>query len=190
MTPSCRTGCNNSRKREGHSTALVGAHIRPLHESSANHRPRRIGVIRVIEDQITTLRPYNARYTGDHRSIFRKRYRKMITRVSLVMQLLGPDKPSPFITERNRARSSRRSEGSRSSALHRSGPDRRRRAAATHRINRCRRLPVWLPHGEPACGPYPVPRFTLVSAHPPGSISDGSDCLRAVPRQRTMISNI
>jgi hypothetical protein len=42
-----------------------------------------IGVIRVIEDQITTLRPYNARYTGDHRSIFRKRYAEMITRVSL-----------------------------------------------------------------------------------------------------------
>jgi trans-aconitate methyltransferase len=34
---------------------------------------------RVIEDQITTLRPYNARYTGDHRSIFRKRYTEMIT---------------------------------------------------------------------------------------------------------------
>src|SRR5512140_3345232 len=32
-----------------------------------------------IEDQITTLRPYNARYTGDHRSIFRKRYTEMIT---------------------------------------------------------------------------------------------------------------
>jgi hypothetical protein len=31
MTPSCRTGCNNSRKRGGHSTALAGAHIRPLH---------------------------------------------------------------------------------------------------------------------------------------------------------------
>jgi hypothetical protein len=29
--------------------------------------PHKIGVIRVIEDQITTLRPYNARYTGDHR---------------------------------------------------------------------------------------------------------------------------
>jgi hypothetical protein len=38
---------------------------------------------RVIEDQITTLRPYNARYTGDPRSIFRKRYMEMITRVSL-----------------------------------------------------------------------------------------------------------
>jgi hypothetical protein len=37
----------------------------------------------VIEDQITTLRPYNARYTGDPRSIFRKRYMEMITRVSL-----------------------------------------------------------------------------------------------------------
>lgn len=33
----------------------------------------RVGVIRVIEEQITTLRPYNGRYTGDHRSIFRAR---------------------------------------------------------------------------------------------------------------------
>jgi hypothetical protein len=41
-----------------------------------------IGVIRVIEDQITTLRPYNARYTDDHRQIFRKRHAEMITRVS------------------------------------------------------------------------------------------------------------
>jgi len=39
--------------------------------------------IRAIEDQITTLWPCNARYTGDHRSIFRKRYAEMITRVSL-----------------------------------------------------------------------------------------------------------
>jgi hypothetical protein len=39
----------------------------------------------VIEDQITTLQPYNARYTGDHRSIFRKRYVEMITRISLDM---------------------------------------------------------------------------------------------------------
>jgi hypothetical protein len=39
----------------------------------------------VIEDQIATLRPYNARYTGDHRSIFRKRYAEMITRISLDM---------------------------------------------------------------------------------------------------------
>ena len=37
----------------------------------------------MIEDQITTLRPYNARYTGDPRSIFRKRYAEMITRISL-----------------------------------------------------------------------------------------------------------
>jgi len=44
----------------------------------------RLGVMRVIEDQITALRPYNARYTGDHRSIFRKSNRKMITRVSAV----------------------------------------------------------------------------------------------------------
>jgi hypothetical protein len=45
-------------------------------------QPLIVGVIRVIEDQITTLRPYNARYTGDHRRIFRKRYAEMITRVS------------------------------------------------------------------------------------------------------------
>ena len=44
----------------------------------------------MIEDQITTLRPYNARYTGDHRSIFRKRYRKMITRVSADLRLFEP----------------------------------------------------------------------------------------------------
>jgi hypothetical protein len=30
----------------------------------------------VIEEQITTLRPYNARYTGDHRSIVRKDMRR------------------------------------------------------------------------------------------------------------------
>ena len=40
----------------------------------------------MIEDQITTLRPYNARYTGDHRSFFRKRYAEMITRISLDMR--------------------------------------------------------------------------------------------------------
>jgi hypothetical protein len=43
---------------------------------------RRIGVIRVIENQITALRPYNARYTDDNRSIFRKRNAEIITRVS------------------------------------------------------------------------------------------------------------
>ena len=32
---------------------------------------------RGIEDQITTLRPYNARYTGDNRSIFRKAIRRL-----------------------------------------------------------------------------------------------------------------
>ncbi len=52
---------------------------------SATAGKDRVGVIRVIEDQITTLRPYNARYTGDPRSIFRKRYTEMITRVSLDM---------------------------------------------------------------------------------------------------------
>jgi hypothetical protein len=49
-----------------------------------------LGVIRVIEDQITTLRPYNARYTGDHRSIFRKRYAEMITRISLDLERFSP----------------------------------------------------------------------------------------------------
>jgi hypothetical protein len=41
--------------------------------------------IRVIEDQITALRPYNARYTDDHRSIFRKGYAEMVTRISLYL---------------------------------------------------------------------------------------------------------
>src|SRR2546430_11707163 len=57
-----------------------------------------IGVIRVIEDQITTLRPYNARYTGDHRSIFRKRYAEMITRISLDMRAFGPSAHALFVT--------------------------------------------------------------------------------------------
>jgi len=48
----------------------------------------------VIEDKITTLRPYNARYTGDHRSIFRKRYTEMITRVSLVLRELAAVGPA------------------------------------------------------------------------------------------------
>jgi hypothetical protein len=56
-----------------------------LNHAAKNKRTqeRIIGAIRVIEDQITTLRPYNARYTGDPRSIFQKRYTEMITRVSL-----------------------------------------------------------------------------------------------------------
>jgi len=58
--------------------------VPPGHREPVIDRQYGIGVIRVIEDQITTLRPYNARYTGDHRSIFRKRYAEMITRVSLV----------------------------------------------------------------------------------------------------------
>jgi trans-aconitate methyltransferase len=48
-------------------------------------------VIWVIEDQITILRPYNARYTGDPRSVFRKRYAEMITRVSLDRSLVLRD---------------------------------------------------------------------------------------------------
>jgi hypothetical protein len=102
-------------------------------------------------------------------------------------QLFGPDKSSPLITERNRARSSRRSEGSRSSALRRPGHDGAGKRLRHIGINGCRRLPVWLPHGEPACDPYPGPRFTLVSAHPPSSISDESDCLRAVTHQNGSI---
>ena len=48
-----------------------------LADMCATRRPSRIAAsrkysARVIEDQITTLRPYNARYTGDPRSIFRK----------------------------------------------------------------------------------------------------------------------
>jgi len=56
-----------------------------LNHAAKNKRTqeRIIGAIRVIEDQITTLRPYNARYTDDPRSIFQKRYTEMITRVSL-----------------------------------------------------------------------------------------------------------
>ena len=50
---------------------------------SPNCQPPVFGVIRVIENQITILRPYNTRYTGVPRSIFRKRYMEMITRVSL-----------------------------------------------------------------------------------------------------------
>jgi hypothetical protein len=43
------------------------------------------GVIRVIEEQITTLRPYNGGYTGDNRLIFRK----AMWRLSPVYQALG-----------------------------------------------------------------------------------------------------
>jgi hypothetical protein len=52
-----------------HRTGRSGSSARAIRRDS---RARRFGVIRVIEDQITTLRPYNARYTGDPRSIFRK----------------------------------------------------------------------------------------------------------------------
>ncbi len=44
-------GCNNSRKRAGHLTALVGAHIRPLHgvehqsHTTPNRQLRRAGVM-------------------------------------------------------------------------------------------------------------------------------------------------
>jgi 3-(3-hydroxy-phenyl)propionate hydroxylase len=66
------------------SQELDGTRAGGLHARTIEVLDQRgIAVIRVIEDQITTLRPYNARYTGDPRSIFRKRYMEMITRVSL-----------------------------------------------------------------------------------------------------------
>ena len=68
--------------------ATTGRSEFELAARSAGLPKLRFGVIRVIEDQITTLWPYNARYTGDPRSIFRKRYTEMITRVSL--DLNGP----------------------------------------------------------------------------------------------------
>ena len=76
-----RIGCLErlSALRTGRSGLAVSSDIR-------RRETRIFGSIRVIEDQITTLRPYNARYTGDHRSIFRKRYVEMITRVSLDMR--------------------------------------------------------------------------------------------------------
>jgi hypothetical protein len=55
-----------------------------------NCHPQVFGVIRVIENQITTLQPYNARYTGDHRSIIRRRYAEMITRISIDLCSFSP----------------------------------------------------------------------------------------------------
>ena len=54
--------------RRGPARTRCSVHPRPVEH--ATNRQRVIGVIRVIEDQITTLRLYNARYTGDHRSFF------------------------------------------------------------------------------------------------------------------------
>ena len=70
----------------------------PVLEDGSTTGMHLVGVIRVIEDQITTLRPYNARYTGDHRSIFRKRYTEMITRVSLDMSAFDPSAHALFVT--------------------------------------------------------------------------------------------
>ncbi len=58
----------------------------------------------MIEDRITTLRPYNARYTGDHRSFFREGYAEMITRVSLDLFDLARCAASVFVTVRERRR--------------------------------------------------------------------------------------
>ena len=61
----------------------------------------KVGVIRVIEDQIATLRPYNARYTGDPRSIFRKRYTEMITRVSPDLERSLAQRVAPHFADRD-----------------------------------------------------------------------------------------
>jgi hypothetical protein len=50
----------------------AGQSVRASAVTDAAHLARKIGVIRVIEDQITTLRPYNARYTGDHRKFLKE----------------------------------------------------------------------------------------------------------------------
>jgi hypothetical protein len=55
----CRSLRINVRMDDLRSAVLPDPHRR---------HPLVIGVIRVIEEQITTLRPYNGRYTGDHRS--------------------------------------------------------------------------------------------------------------------------
>ena len=54
-----------------HPPPIPGRSVRSAPDTASMTEPLVIGVIRVIEDQITTLRPYNARYTGDHRSFFR-----------------------------------------------------------------------------------------------------------------------
>jgi hypothetical protein len=98
---SCSTSSGEpaERRRPTSNPALCADHLVPrscefahwpVADSASSpvwpaHNP---AVIRVIEDQITTLRPYNARYTGDHRSNFRERYGEMITRVSFVRR--GP----------------------------------------------------------------------------------------------------
>ena len=83
----CGTAATHS-KITTTALAITGRSEFELAARSAGLPKLRFGVIRVIEDQITTLWPYNARYTGDPRSIFRKRYTEMITRVSL--DLNGP----------------------------------------------------------------------------------------------------
>jgi Protein of unknown function (DUF3995) len=54
------------------SPLRTGRSVHAVSSDTRRRETRIFGVIRVIEDQITTLRPYNARYTGDPRSIFRK----------------------------------------------------------------------------------------------------------------------
>jgi len=69
-----------------------------LPELEQEHPAHRVGVIRVTEGQITTLRPYNARYTGDNRSIFRKRHAEIITRVSPGRELARPTVESALLS--------------------------------------------------------------------------------------------
>jgi hypothetical protein len=69
LVPACRrrfeirsVATRRSQAKHWNEKSASAATVRPCRP-----RPIVIGVIRVIEDQITTLRPYNARYTGDHR---------------------------------------------------------------------------------------------------------------------------
>jgi hypothetical protein len=71
---------------------LTGRHCR---------QPRRFGVIWVIEDHRAPSGPYNARYTGDHRSSFRVRFAEKITRISLVLNGLATVRPTGSVTLRD-----------------------------------------------------------------------------------------
>jgi hypothetical protein len=66
----------------GKGDARTGTSVRRTAATAAQALARIFGVVRVIEEQITTLRPFNVRYTGDHRQIFRKRKAEMITCLS------------------------------------------------------------------------------------------------------------
>jgi hypothetical protein len=106
--PDTRCGLTQPRPVPGRTPqpgCRIGLSARHYQTETQEITPRRFGVIRVIEDQITTLRPYNARYTGDHRSIFRKRYMEMITRVSLDLRAPRGYACAGLVTRRVRNRS-------------------------------------------------------------------------------------